>query len=312
MSQVSDIRPLAVWLLTDNKPGHYSQLHGLGRRLEALAGARLVWIDQKKHPTPLWRAVLGLGDSLPYPEPNIIVAAGTGTHRLLFSQRRHPTAMTVILMRPSLPVGWLDAAIIPAHDSPPERSGILPTQGVINSITPLATRTSEHRGLILLGGPSKHFAWNHESIYEQISILSEQYPDWTWDMSSSRRTPEAFSQRLLKSSFHNVQFHHHKDTGTEWLAEIMARARVTWVSPDSVSMVYEALTAGIPTGLLALEPVRSSRVARGIVELERDGKVAPWTDRVALMNADPHHLTPLWEADRAARWVIHRYRQKYP
>lgn len=310
MSAISYLRPPVVWLLTDNKPGHRSQLEGLGARLQALSDARLVWIDRKKHPVPLWRAVFGLAETLPYPPPNIIVAAGTGTHRLLLSLRRRPQALSVVMMRPSFPVNWVDAAIIPAHDNPPDRPGILSTEGVVNRATPRTERPADDQGLILLGGPSKHFIWDDEIVFEQISLLSEQYPDWVWHLGSSRRTPDSFIRRMLQSTLPNVQFYHHDDTAPGWLAEAMAEVRVVWVSPDSVSMVYEALTTGIPTGLLELEPTGNSRVANSIIELEKNGRVAPWSNRMALMKADPGQIAPLWEADRAARWVLQQWQRK--
>jgi mitochondrial fission protein ELM1 len=309
MSEVSYLRPPVIWLLTDNKPGHRNQLKGLGERLHTLADARLVWVEQKKHPAPLWRALLGLAAPSPYPAPNIIIAAGARTHRLLLSLRRKQKVMTVVLMRPNFPAHWIDAAIIPAHDRPAERAGTLITQGVLNAATPLARITSEDRGLILLGGPSRHFLWDDEIIYEQISGLSEQYPDWVWYLTSSRRTPDSLIRRILKSNLPNIQFHHHDDTAPDWLVETMSKVRVVWVSPDSVSMVYESLTASIPTGLLELEPVSNSRVAQGIIELERNGQVAPWSDRMALLKADPGQIEPLWEADRAARWLLQRWQQ---
>lgn len=309
MSAVSYLHPPVIWLLTDNKPGHRNQLQGLGERLHALTDAKLVWVEKKRHPVQLWRALLGLPAPLPYPAPNIIIAAGTGTHRLLLSLRRKQNVLTVVLMRPSFPVNWVNAAIIPAHDSPPDQPGVLVTQGAINAIKPLAKQTREDEALILLGGPSRHFSWDDEIVYEQIAALSEQYPGWTWHLSSSRRTPDSLIELILKSNLPNVLFYHHEETAPEWLGEAMASARVVWVSPDSVSMVYEALTAGIPTGLLKLEPAPNSRVAQGIVELERQGQVAPWTDRMALMKADPQFIAPLWEADRAARWLLRKWEQ---
>lgn len=315
MAEVSYLRPPVIWLLTDNKAGHRNQLQGLGARLQALTDARLVWIDQRKHPVPLWRAVLGLATTLPYPPADMVIAAGTGTHRLLLSLRRRRKLLTVVLMRPSFPLNWIDRAIVPAHDQPPKRPEILVTQGALNSITPLSRMPEidpllKPQGLILLGGPSRHFIWDDEIVYQQLAILSQQYPDWTWQLSSSRRTPASFIRRLLQSPLPNVQFYHHDDTEPGWLGAVMADARVVWVSPDSVAMVYEALTAGLPTGLIDLTPTSNSRVAQGIIELERQGRVAPWANRMALMKADRQQIKPLWEADRAARWLLKAWEQK--
>jgi len=79
-----------VWLLTDNKPGHRNQLKGLGNRLRVLAGASVSEIDATEIPTPLWRALLGMAPAMDETlrAPDLIIAAGSGTHRLLLSLRR--------------------------------------------------------------------------------------------------------------------------------------------------------------------------------------------------------------------------------
>ncbi|WP_236744079.1 hypothetical protein [Marinobacter similis] len=53
-----------VWLLTDNKAGHRSQLKGLGNRLRVLTGASLHWIDASEVSVPVWRALLGIAPTL--------------------------------------------------------------------------------------------------------------------------------------------------------------------------------------------------------------------------------------------------------
>jgi hypothetical protein len=78
------------------------------------------------------------------------------------------------------------------------------------------------------------------------------------------------------------------------------------VTEDSVSMVYEALTAGVATGLLRLESRGDNRIARGNRALQADGALTGFEDW--------HSGTPLrppaeslHEADRAARWIRERW-----
>ena len=54
----------AIWLLTDNKPGHRNQLKGLGNRLRVHAGATVHWIDAPAKKVPLWRALTGLAPAM--------------------------------------------------------------------------------------------------------------------------------------------------------------------------------------------------------------------------------------------------------
>lgn len=127
-----------VWLLTDNKPGHRNQLKGLGNRLRVKAGASLYWVNAQEVGVPLWRALLAIPPrmSKALPHPDLIIAAGTGTHRLLLSLRRLRHTKTLVIMKPAFPRTWVDGAIIPAHDGVTENQQTLVTEGVINTVTP--------------------------------------------------------------------------------------------------------------------------------------------------------------------------------
>ena len=69
------------------------------------------------------------------------------------------------------------------------------------------------------------------------------------------------------------------------------------------SPLYEALTAGVPTGLFELPEGSGGRIAQGLQQLLTDGLVTPFAQRPALAQAARPQL---WEADRAARWLLHR------
>lgn len=301
-----------VWLLHDDRRGHQVQLKGLGNRLTALVKAQNYWIDCTAIKVPLWRVLLGLAPRLDVPEPfakpDLIVGAGSQTHRLLAVLRRKRSAHTAVLMRPSFPRGWVNSRIIPAHDDVGEDQDTLITQGVLNTQTPMAHLTDKRHGLILVGGPSKHFEWNVEAVLEQIESLRQRYPQWRWTLSSSRRTPDKAIDALSRRAGPNVLFRDHRKTHANWLAHTLADCRAAWITPDSVSMVYEALTAGIPTGLFDLPAKPDSRVARGIETLRQAGRAGHIESPNEIMADDARRPEMLWEADRAARWLLERWR----
>lgn len=298
-----------VWLLSDNKPGHRNQLKGLGNRLRVLAGANVTEIDATTIPVALWRALAGIAPAMGEPagSPKLIIAAGSGTHRLLLALRRLWKTKTVVLMKPGFPIGWVDAAIIPAHDGVPPAKHVLTTEGVINAITPLARITDKPEGLILIGGPSHHFDWDDDVILGQISQLMGHYPDWRWTISGSRRTPEPLSEKLQELEGPKVTVVDPDQTHANWLSHQFAASRAVWVTPDSASMVCEAATSGVPTGLFELPPKRSSRVARGMASLVEKGYVARWSDHASVMAGKLSESYSLWESDRAARWLINHF-----
>lgn len=295
-----------VWLLTDNKPGHRNQLKGIGNRLRVQAGAAIHWVNAREQRVPWWRALMGIAPTMApsLPSPALIIAAGTSTHRLLLSLRRTARAKTVALMKPSFPMAWADAVIVPEHDGVSPGKRILTTQGVINSITPLARITDKPEALVLIGGPSPHFEWDDSVVFDQISQLMADYPAWRWTISSSRRTPKALAARLEELNSIRVSVVDPSHTHEDWLAHQLSASGAAWVTPDSMSMVCEAATSGVPTGLFQLSPKSGSRVARGIELLVEQGQVARWSDHASVMAPPSGEKPRLWEADRAAKWLI--------
>ncbi|MCL7945949.1 ELM1/GtrOC1 family putative glycosyltransferase [Marinobacter sp. ATCH36] len=298
-----------VWLLTDNKPGHRNQLKGLGNRLRVLAGASTAEIDATTILVPLWRALLGIAPTMDenLRKPDLIIAAGSGTHRMLLSLRRRRKTGTVVLMKPGFPIGWVDAAIIPEHDGVAPGKNILTTEGVINAVTPLARITDKPEGLILIGGPSPHFDWDDDVVVGQVSQLMGSYPNWRWTISGSRRTPEPLLVKLQELAGPKVTVVDPCRTHDSWLPHQLAASRAAWVTPDSTSMVCEAATSGVPTGLFELAPKQNSRVARGMASLVGNGYVARWSDHATVMAGKLSETHQLWEADRAARWLIQHF-----
>ncbi len=295
-----------IFLLTDNKPGHYNQLKGLGNRLRVLCGASIHWVDTTTLRTPLWRALLGVTPTLDtsLPAPSLIIGAGTGSHRLLLALRRKRKARTVVLMRPAFPLSWVDAAIIPEHDrAKPSRTTLI-TEGVINTQTPMARITDKPEALVLIGGPSRHYNWDDDLIFNQLVQLLKTYPDWRWTISGSRRTPEALQQRLAELAGLKVTVADSTRTHVDWLSHALAASRAVWVTPDSNSMVFEAVTAGLPTGVFELTARANSRVANSVAALIQRGQVASYSDQAAVMDSHRKPSASLWEADRAARWLM--------
>ena len=87
-----------------------------------------------------------------------------------------------------------------------------------------------------------------------------------------------------------------------------AGAGLVWVSEDSVSMVYEALTAGCATGILAVPARRhgKKKLQQGIEALARDGLVttfAHWQNKTPLQT--PARLFD--EAARVAAWILDKW-----
>ncbi len=291
-------RPWVVWRLTDGKPGHESQSLGLVQALQRLhpvlcedmpvAGlglGPLSWVGGRFPP--------GVGK----PAPDLILGAGHGTHWPLLCARRVHGGRALALMKPSLPGAWFDWVVAPAHD---EMRGdqVIVTQGVLNAMQP--GRKRQGRVLVLVGGVSKHFIWDDARVMAQIDAILAAFPQAA--ITDSRRTPEALRNEL--AARYADFYHPWNDCPPGWLANELAVAESVWVSEDSVSMIYESLTAGCAVGLIGLQrPDKAAgRLVRGIETLVQAGQVVRFDDWHAgriLRPAEP----PLREADRVARQV---------
>lgn len=307
MSEAAGNRPaLTVWIVSDGKPGHVNQSLGLA---EALTRAT----PTKTHMLPAlpgWRAGLALllkrmpGKALP--SPDLIVGAGHATHLTLLAARCARGGRAVVLMKPSLPRRWFDLCILPRHDGIAADTRSLVTEGALNRMRPAPARDAQ-QGLLLIGGISPHFKWDDDAIHLQIRSILSRTPDTQWTLTTSRRTPAEFLAEM--PAFPNLTVVPHTATPPDWLSLQLARCGTVWVTPDSASMVFEALSAGADVGVFDLPVNPKSRVGRAIAQLVDSQRITRFVTWCAHGKLHPN-LHPLAEADRCAEWIIEWLKKK--
>jgi len=300
-----------VWRFSDAKAGHDSQslglLDALKRRLQidsfdipVSPGAGLDW----------FRGQFPAGSLLP--DPWLLIGAGHSTHLPLLTARRARGGRSVVLMKPDLPKRWFDLCVIPDHDRPRPAANVLATRGSLNrmqAVSRMADTGQNRRGLLMIGGPSRHYHWDHEQVIEQLAGVIRYSPVRHWILTTSRRTPPGFAERVQDMIFNRqlkLTVHSWRDTPDQWLALQLERACCTWVTEDSVSMMYEALTAAIPVGLLSIPPRRQDRIVRGVEALVASGNVmrfSHWSRGIPL----PRSVEVFDEANRVAARIVKRW-----
>jgi len=210
-------------------------------------------------------------------------------------------------MQPSLPLSLFDLCLIPEHDKPPVRNNVLPTVGVLNGLGSKGAHDVS-RSLILIGGPSRHHQWRSGDLLGQLQALFESEPETVFTLTTSRRTPADFLESLEHLDPNNCRLVPLSETGPEWVAEQLSRSACAWVTEDSVSMIYESLTAGCSVGLLEMTPSGVGRVTGGIEQLVRRG----WVSRFADWRREGRLAGPrddFNEAARCAEEIIERWFQ---
>jgi hypothetical protein len=300
------MKPRVVWRFSDGKAGHDSQSRGL---VEALARLRTIEA-MTLNPLPATTALAGLirgrrAEWRGLPAPDLLLGAGHHTHLSLFAARRIRGGKIVVLMRPSLPLGLFDLCLIPEHDAPLSRPNVLATRGALNRIQP-STTLDPQKGLLLIGGPSAHFGWDDAGLHRQIAAILAADPTIRWTLTTSRRTPATFLARFGASLADRLAVVPVSETGLDWLPAQLARAGQAWVTADSVSMIYEALTAGAVVGLLDVPRQRASRISEGIDGLIAEGWATSFADWQggARLRRPPGTFN---EAERCARWIVERW-----
>jgi mitochondrial fission protein ELM1 len=204
------------------------------------------------------------------------------------------------LMKPSLPRRCFDLCVLPEHDGVAADAHTLVTAGAINRIRPSGAR-STGLGLMLIGGVSSHFEWDSDAIQVQIKSILARTPDTHWTLTTSRRTPDDFLAQLPSSG--NLDVVPHTATSSDWLPDQLARCGTAWVTPDSASMVYEALTAGADVGVFDLPVNPKSRVGRAMAHLADAQRITRFVSWCASGKLNPN-TQPLAEADRCAKWIL--------
>lgn len=238
------------------------------------------------------------------PRPDFIIGAGHRTHFPMLLTRLLTGGKTIVLMKPSLPLSCFDLALIPAHDGDFNDANVVATEGVINKIPPSRDHDPT-KGLFLIGGPSKHFGWDSANLALQIETVIHAQAEMTWQLTTSRRTPDTFLNHLDNLN-HNIKLIPHTETDIDWLPRQLSEAGQVWVTEDSVSMIYEALTSGADTGLLELPKRKSGRIQRGIRQLLDKQSLFSYSDWLETQITSAPS-TQLNEAQRCADLILNYF-----
>lgn len=284
------VEPIQILVLSDGKPGHENQSLGLAEAMARLRPTEIITLRLD----PTKGLIAKIRQSLAHigKKPDFVIAAGHSTNLpLLFAARKYD-AHSIVLMKPGPPMSWFGTCVIPEHDfrKSPTATNIITSKGALNRVVPSdGERKSK---LILIGGPSKNHGYDEDALIRRIAEIAAE---GGWELADSRRTPSTFLP-ALENAVPRITIHRHQETEPSWLAERLSTARKVWVSEDSVSMVYEALTGGANAGVLEMPRLRpDARVIRGLETLAKKGYL---TGNAAIQPP------PLAEAARCAGIIL--------
>ncbi|MDP5208486.1 ELM1/GtrOC1 family putative glycosyltransferase [Microbulbifer sp. 2205BS26-8] len=269
--------PLTVWRFLDGNRAHEKQSAALVRGLDSSYGGQLNCVDIPLSVTA-HGIVMGLAKGLSsLPRPDFHIGTGRRTRLPMLAARYRYGGRAVAINRPQFPFRWFDFAIVPEHDRPPPLENVILSQGALTGPLP-GNAARPGCGLILLGGPSRHFCWDDGPVRRQVEQLLSQPLDWY--LSNSRRTPEGLLESIAGREAHLVDW---RSCSPDWVHAQMAAAEQIWVSEDSISMLFESLQSRARVGIIRV-PCRSraNKVRAAVQRLVDQGVVGErWEEVIA-------------------------------
>ena len=255
-----------IWRLRDGRSGHENQVIGLTDAIARRVSVQAFDLNIGRCQSGLRSLIPGrLSFANSLPAPDLLIGAGHATHLPLLTCQTRFGGKTVVAMKPSLPTALFDLCLIPTHDNLIfQPDNVVRTEGALNRIRPSAEHDSG-KGLLLIGGPSKHFLWSDDALMDQIGQVVQK-SRVCWTVATSERTPDSFIQRW-RTQAPEIPLVPSQACSSQWLPQQLAQCGVAWVTCDSMSMIYESLTAGTRVGLLELPVIRRDRITRNIQRL---------------------------------------------
>jgi len=298
----------------DGRPGHEKQTLGIIFALQDRCDVDLQRVLVKKQ--GLWKTVcdyialiLPFTPECPYAtdDAELLIGTGSSTHLPMLRCKKRSGIPAAVCMSPNLLLrSRFDLCFVPEHDGLMENDIIKLTLGAPN-IAVNKGGHSEDCGLIAIGGKDeKSHYWDSEGLLEMVRKVITNASGISWNITSSPRTPPETTEglRLLARQHDNAVFYAFADTEKGWIEEQYARSSYVWVSADSISMIFEALSSGCKVGILPMQWKRKTgKFQRNEASLKAKNLVLPYGDWLAGKAAWPE-LQYINEAQRCAELVM--------
>ncbi|MFT5727837.1 MAG: mitochondrial fission protein ELM1 [Desulforhopalus sp.] len=310
----SDKNAVDVVIVVDGRPGHEKQSFGIVQSLGNRISVKTTVIDISKR--GFWGQVLsyikllfsfGSYDfSLPE-NADLVIGTGTRTHSTVLNIKKHFQVPAITCMTPGRHLRNLfDICFVPEHDGSKKRDNYFFTCGAPNNCVD-KKQHEEKKGLILLGGVDENsHTWDSNVIEKKITQIISREKGTTWIISSSPRTPQVTVEGLQKiiNKADNVQFFDYKDTQKGWIEEQYTQCATVWVTSDSISMLYEALSSGCRVNVIQMPWKKNSSKFKRNEDLLIDKSLVTPFSSWERGEAKQSVVSQLNEAQRCADYII--------
>ena len=258
-----------VYWFQDSKIGHLNQVQAL---LDELSQENELTITKIQCPE---RSILNwLKSFLPSaPIENqkdgltLLIGAGHSTYpQILKTQqtlKKTENLLSVAILKPSFNANAFDLICAPEHDYPSTKqpNNVHIFKGSL-ATTSLAA-PAPNKGIIGLGGLSKHYDFDSELVSKQIEYVLTTHPHHHFHIYNSRRTPFLLSQAIkdMSKEFQNFTFVDMESAEAKSFQEDLQTSELKFVTPDSSNLVFEALSCKGKTYVMQIERLVRSKIS---------------------------------------------------
>ena len=318
------MKPLSIVAYFDGRLGHEKQTRGILQALAAVTATSVVHKKVTVSPAAYcknWASYLLSSLQSPGPQKfgsvDLIIGTGTHTHIPMLLEKKARAKLSgekvrvITCMGPDVLLrGKFDLCCIPAHDEPPLRHNVFVTLGPPGPVV-FGNSHDPDKGMILVGGlDKKSHRWNSRTVITQVSTIIRKLPSIHWTVSSSPRTPEDTCRELeeMAVSLKQLTFYRSKETPAGWVEEQYGLNSTVWVTADSISMVYEALSGGCSVGILPVEWLQPDNKFQRSLDILHEKKMIVYFDEWHSGAKRPVPPAEAFnEAARCAREILRRW-----
>ena len=250
----------------DSKIGHEKQVHAI---LDNLSLTEDLLIEERYISNPVWLELfLYLLKIKPNQDsiPDIIIGAGSKTSIPMLRYKTDNKTKVISVMKPQFFESKFDLIVAPRHDYKVVPDNVFTYFGSIAKVN--INPELENIGLIVIGGVNKHFNFDDDYLISQIDFVISLFPDTSWIVFNSRRTPKSFNEKIKQNT--SIEKFIDVNENFEPLNNYLLKAKFKFVTPDSVNMIFESLSSSGETYLFDMHYSRENKITKLIDEVKNN------------------------------------------
>ena len=297
-----DKKKLDCWIISSGLVGCENQCIGVAEELN------LKYEIKRVNPSKLLSIIAPFGkpkknERINTPYPKIIIGAGRKVIPYIKNIKRlsKNRCLTVYLQNPKISSDNFGLVWAPNHDNIKGKnviSTLLSPGRVSKELLDLERIKWKDKFLklpkpyiaILIGGKSKAFNFSEKDCLNILKKIDQVIDlGWTPLISTSKRTPKRLAldiKNLIKDKPH----YFYDNVGENPYYALLALSDVALVTPDSVNMLSETLTAGLPTFIFDLK-CKSKRINSFLTNLKREKYIKEFNKTIEIYDIKKTNAT---------------------